>query len=358
VGHLEVERRWEMRQLGQKLVKKAGFGTLEAFAGAMSLVGASSSDSTTAASEPGGSSASVVRTVASANDCERQSQEAANQVLAKYFRPVATLPTDHPFLKKVQQPPSTSSVEVDLKLAEEDSGSTTAASQPLSPRVLRRFQFRRKAPTPPEVQQCLLQGSSSSASDSSGSTGTGAVSSQTMHPREAFVLRNCGSVGQGIEGKPARFWHRYSERIGGLMVARGLGDVFPQSLGHSIEPDLWECSAEDLEYVLLGSDGVWDSIDVETHSEFLVQRPCPQTVVGTSRAMYLQRTRGQVCDDITAITIKMLDRREVEARLKANAEAEAAEAAAVARLTATGGEEAAAPSSSSSLSAGGAAALS
>ena len=58
--------------------------------------------------------------------------------------------------------------------------------------------------------------------------------------------------------RSSKHLHNNEGYAGGLMVCRGLGDVEHQTYGQSIQPDIFDFSGEDLAYMLITSDGIWD----------------------------------------------------------------------------------------------------
>lgn len=124
--------------------------------------------------------------------------------------------------------------------------------------------------------------SSSSSSSAAAASGTGGRSNIYDNMKSATDLPktfNFSSNTRNVIGQQRknvmRFWARRrtlwnpSGISGGLMVCRGLGDLDAQTFGHSIEPDVFDFSGEDLSYLVIASDGIWDGIDVETDVQYL-----------------------------------------------------------------------------------------
>jgi len=120
-------------------------------------------------------------------------------------------------------------------------------------------------------------------------------------------------VGGEQHMKVYRFWKTFADREGGLMLSRGLGDVSHQSYGHCAECEVFEvngCSVgsgggpgEDLSYVIVGSDGVWD--DLAPNNSFMQEAPGAVEVANWSRQRGLKRNNGNSVDDVSALSIAL-----------------------------------------------------
>ena len=111
----------------------------------------------------------------------------------------------------------------------------------------------------------------------------------------------------GQMGKaPARIWQRFpgTKHMGGLMVARGFGDYASQNMGHSMEPDCFELSVADVDYLICGTDGVWDMIGPgDGGYEMLCGKPSCKKLCVHAYTAYLRHTHSRSADDITAVVL-------------------------------------------------------
>eukprot|EP00392_Amoebophrya_sp_AT5.2_P000184 g184.t1 len=131
--------------------------------------------------------------------------------------------------------------------------------------------------------------------------------------KEYGLTKNVARPNTGliIKANQPRCWSRVAVGPvfrGGLNLARGFGDCISYTLGHSLEPDFFEFSAHDLEYIVCASDGVWDYTNESTQLGFFARLPSAEEVVQEAQKNYSAATKG-ACDDTTAVTIRLIRRK-------------------------------------------------
>ncbi|CAD7934372.1 unnamed protein product [Amoebophrya sp. A25] len=139
----------------------------------------------------------------------------------------------------------------------------------------------------------------------------GSMMSANLLTRTTLPKATPGATATIVKSTQPRSWLRVAGSgpnwQGGLNLARGFGDVTAQVLGHTAEPDFFEFSAEDLQYLVVASDGVFDYVNEETQLEFFAGQPTAPEVIKLSRDVYMEVTRGS-CDDITAVVLRLRPR--------------------------------------------------
>lgn len=64
----------------------------------------------------------------------------------------------------------------------------------------------------------------------------------------------------------------FNNRVGGqLLVTRALGDFAFKQYGLTAEPDLFDFQIKNEEFILIGSDGIWDAIELEATRDLLTK---------------------------------------------------------------------------------------
>ena len=114
---------------------------------------------------------------------------------------------------------------------------------------------------------------------------------------------------------PARVWYSNRGDTMGLAMSRSLGDAIVHTVGVSSEPEVRVHEAEDDdEFLIMGTDGVWDVIDNAQAVEIVqnhiarqgagwVPEECASLIARSARRRWANLS--SMIDDITCLVIKL-----------------------------------------------------
>lgn len=95
----------------------------------------------------------------------------------------------------------------------------------------------------------------------------------------------------------------------GLNITRSLGDDHDKKYGLNGEPDFFDQSLLGWNYVLFGSDGVFDYVSLEEITQILGQATSLSeknaSIVELARKAWIRKSSGQYVDDITSILVQL-----------------------------------------------------
>ena len=118
-------------------------------------------------------------------------------------------------------------------------------------------------------------------------------------PEDEIERKRIVATGSKVEQRPGDV-----HRVGGLAMARSFGDFAFRRFGIISTPDVTVLPRENVSFVLLGSDGVWDMFSSEEAADFVFRHEDPETccidLVKSCLGRWVEDTDGRYCDDITA----------------------------------------------------------
>lgn len=114
---------------------------------------------------------------------------------------------------------------------------------------------------------------------------------------------------------PARVWYTNRGETMGLAMSRSLGDSIVHTVGVSAEPEITDHDiSEEDEFLIMGTDGVWDVIDNNQAVEIVqnhIKRSGPGWDAAEAATIIARSARrrwsqlSSMIDDITALVIKL-----------------------------------------------------
>ena len=98
-------------------------------------------------------------------------------------------------------------------------------------------------------------------------------------------------------------WRGCWRLMGKIALSRGFGDLSVAHYGYSVEPDVITIKAQEDDFILLASDGVWDVITSQDAVMFVAEKLKMGISPEQAAQALVERVRNHTNDDVTALII-------------------------------------------------------
>lgn len=142
--------------------------------------------------------------------------------------------------------------------------------------------------------------------DACGKSSRITVDHKVSNPAEAKRIESSGGQIRKFNNESCSRIFAKDKKLPGISISRAFGDSLAQSIGVSVEPDIYKKVIEqDDKYIILSSDGVWEFIQDQQAIDLIQDSENPAKVLSEVSWKKWIEQEGDAVDDITVIVLNL-----------------------------------------------------